>query len=168
MAQLAINGVTPRRLFSGTLGSGNNFNSQAWEPRLTLIRILTEYLQPDRVFGAIHGGQRVFPLVPADLNSPIVPRATRSCVGSSGMPTFGSGLNNNQNSGGCCSVSFLPIIWAAKGRHGLSFEQSFVGKMSGRVRSEYRYIQLRNGTTSLPDSPNFGSRLWIREFISAH
>jgi len=157
------NGVTPTSpVFPGPLGSGNNFNSEAWEPRLTLDQNFTSNIYNQTGFSVQYTeGKRVFfPLVPADFTSPIAtPGLPYPALAIQGMPTFGAGLDNNQNSGGCWPCIFFAdnFKWQ-KGRHGLSFgtELRWEDERDAFAVNIGTYT-FENGTTSLPNSPNFGS-----------
>ena len=110
---------------SGPLGSSNVFNGSAWEPRVSLDYTLTTRLVNQILYSTQYTeGVRIFsPLVPSSFTSPIAtPGLPYPALAISGEPTYGSGLDNNQNSGGCWPCGFLAdnLKWV-KGRHGFTF-----------------------------------------------
>jgi hypothetical protein len=158
-----INGVTPTSpVFPGPLAAGNNFNSQAWEPRLTLDQNFSSRMYNQTAFSVQYteGKRAFFPLVPDSFSSPIATHGLPyPALVIQDMPTFGAGLDNNQNSGGCWPcIFFADNFKLQKGRHGLSFgtELRWEDERDAFAVNIGTY-NFGNGPTSLPDSPNFGS-----------
>jgi hypothetical protein len=146
---------------SGVLGSGNNFNVHAWEPRLSLDHTITPRLLNQVLFSVQYTeGQRVFfPLVPDSFNSSIAtPGQPYPALVISGMPTFGTGQTNTGGSGGCWPCTFFAdnLKWV-KGRHNFAFGTEL------RWEDERNTFAINNGTfnfgsglTSLPGSASSG------------
>lgn len=148
-------------VLAGPLGTGNNFNVHAWEPRLSLDHTINPHILNQILFSVQYTeGQRVFfPLVPSGFSSPI------STVGEpfpaiviSGMPTFGAGATNTGGSGGCWPCTFFAdnLKWV-KGRHNIAFGTEL------RWEDERNTFGINNGTfnfgsglTSLPGSASSG------------
>lgn len=157
------NQVTPTSpVISGDLGSGNNFIVHDYEPRLSLDQKFSGSLLNQTTFSVQYteGTRIFFPLVPSSFSSPIATTGLPyPAIAIQGMPTFGSGENNNQTSGGCWPCVFVAdnLKWQ-KGRHSLSFgtELRWEDELDAFAQNIGTYT-FSNGTTSLPDSPNFGS-----------
>ncbi len=158
-----IRQVTPTTpQISGPLGSGNNFLGHFYEPRLGLDQTLSNSLLNQTTFSVQYtkGTRLFFPLVPSSFSSPLATAGLPyPAIAIQGMPTFGSGANNNQTSGGCWPCVFFAdnLKWQ-KGRHSLSFgtELRWEDERDAFAQNIGTYV-FGNGTTSLPDSPNFGS-----------
>src|SRR5207244_2592275 len=110
---------------SGPLGSGNNFNVNFWEPRISLDQTITSHLFNQILYSVQYteGVRIFFPLVPDGFNSPIAtPGQPYPLLAVQGMPAFGTGADNGQNSGGCWPCTFFAdnLKWI-KGRHSLAF-----------------------------------------------
>src|SRR5579875_3766403 len=107
----------------GPLGGGNNFNVDAWEPRLSLDQNLSNNLLNQLAFSVQYTeGKRIFfPHVTTAPNSLATVGLPYPAFVVSGMPTFGVGANDNQISGGCWPCVYLGenLKWI-KGRHQLS------------------------------------------------
>lgn len=159
----AINQVTPTSpAISGQLGSGNNFLGHAYEPRIGVDQTFTNSLLNQTTFSVQYtkGTRIFFPLVPSDFTSPLATAGLPyPAISIQGMPTFGSGANNNQTSGGCWPCTFFAdnLKWQ-KGRHALSFgtELRWEDERDAFAQNIGTYT-FANGTTSLPDSANFGT-----------
>jgi Carboxypeptidase regulatory-like domain/TonB dependent receptor len=155
-----VNPTSP--VIPGQLGSGNNFVVNDWEPRLALDQTFSSSLLNQTAFSVQYtDGTRIFfPLVPASFKSPTAtPGLPYPAISIQTMPTFGSGANNNQTSGGCWPCVFFAdnLKWQ-KGRHSLSFgaELRWEDELDAFSQNIGTYA-FSNGTTSLPDSPNFGA-----------
>jgi hypothetical protein len=158
-----INSTSPTSpQFSGPLGSGNNFFGKVWEPRLSLDQNISSHVYNQTGFSwqYTEGVRIFFPLVPSGFNGAFSkPGLPYPALAIQGMPTFGTGLDNNQNSGGCWPCIFFADNFKYQlGRHALS--------AGTEIRAEDERdafavnigtFSFGNGTTSLPDSPNFGS-----------
>ncbi|MBS1850087.1 MAG: TonB-dependent receptor [Acidobacteria bacterium] len=112
-------------IISGVLGTGNNFNVQGWEPRISLDHTITSNLFNQTAFSVQYtqGVRIFFPLVPDSFNSPLATAGLPyPAIAVQNMPTFGGGANNNQNSGGCWPCTFFAdnLKWV-KGKHTLGF-----------------------------------------------
>jgi hypothetical protein len=149
-------------IIPGPLGSGNNFIVHDYEPRLSLDQNFTTALYNQTVFSVQYtNGTRIFsPLVGSGFNSPIATTGLPyPAIAVQNMPTFGSGENNNQTSGGCWPCVFFAdnLKWQ-KGRHSLSFgtELRWEDELDAFAQNIGTYL-FNNGTTSLPDSPAYGS-----------
>ncbi|HUY12855.1 MAG TPA: carboxypeptidase-like regulatory domain-containing protein [Terriglobia bacterium] len=149
-------------IIPGPLGTGNNFFVHSWEPRLSLDQTLTPNVENQLLFSTQYteGVRDFYPLVPSGFSSPLAtPGLPYPGIAISGMPGFGVGLNNNQNSGGCWPCIYLAdnLKWM-KGKHSLSFgtEIRAEDERDAFAQNIGQY-SFGNGTTSLPDSPNFGT-----------
>lgn len=155
--------VTPTSpVIPGPLGSGNNFIVHDYEPRLALDQRFSGSLLNQTSFSVQYTeGTRIFsPLVPSSFNSPLATAGLPyPAIAIQGMPTFGSGANNNQTSGGCWPCIFVAdnLKWQ-RGRHSLSFgtELRWEDELDAFAQNIGTYT-FGNGTTSLPDSANYGT-----------
>ncbi|PYU66052.1 MAG: hypothetical protein DMG49_22970, partial [Acidobacteria bacterium] len=148
-------------VISGDLRSGNNFNVHGWEPRLSLDHTIAPHLLNQVLFSVQYteGVRIFFPLVPSSFNSPIAkPGLPYPALVVSGMPTFGTGLDNNQNSGGCWPCTFFAdnLKWV-KGKHTLGFgtELRWEDERDAFAVNIGTY-NFGSGTTSLPSSTSSG------------
>ncbi len=147
-------------VISGPLGSGNNFASKFFEPRLTLDQNITANLYNQTAFSWQYtSGARVFyPTVPTNFTSPIAtPGQPYPALNIQNMPQFGSGADNGQISGGCYPCVFIADnLKFLKGRHSLSFgtEIRFEDEKDAFARNLGTF-NFSNGPTSIPDG-NFG------------
>ncbi len=145
----------------GPLGSGNQFYGSGKFTRVSLDQNLSSNLYNQTSLGVQCGGDsRTFtPLVPSNFDSPIaIPDQPYPAINIQGLAGLGSGVNNNQGGATCVNVFFADTLKLQKGRHGLSFGTEL------RWEDEYDQFALnlgtynfQRGTTSLPDSPNYGS-----------
>lgn len=148
-------------VISGPLGTGNNFNVLGWQPRTSVDWTISPHLLNQTLFTVQYTeGVRVyFPLVPSDFNSPISnPGQPFPALVVQGMPTFGTGADNGQNSGGCWPCTFFAdnLKWS-KGRHNLAFgvELRWEDEKDSFSTNIGTY-NFNTGTTSLPFSQNAG------------
>ncbi|MGA9799878.1 MAG: carboxypeptidase-like regulatory domain-containing protein [Terriglobales bacterium] len=112
-------------LISGPLGSGNNFNVLGWQPRASVDWTISPRLLNQTLYSVQYteGVRIFFPLVPSGFTSAIsTPGQPFPALAIQGMPSFGTGSDNGQNSGGCWPCTFFAdnLKWA-KGRHSLAF-----------------------------------------------
>jgi Carboxypeptidase regulatory-like domain/TonB dependent receptor len=112
-------------LISGPLGTGNNFNVLGWQPRASVDWTINSHLLNQTLYSVQYteGVRIFFPLVPSNFTSAIsTPGQPFPALSVQGMPAFGTGADNGQNSGGCWPCTFFAdnLKWA-KGRHNLSF-----------------------------------------------
>lgn len=93
----------------GPLGGGNNFNVNAWEPRLSLDWTVSPNVMNQTNFSVQYteGARIFFPHVTSAPNSLATVGLPYPAFAISGMPTFGVGANDNQVSGGCWACIFL-------------------------------------------------------------
>ena len=158
-------GTPTTPLITGPLGSGNNFASKFFEPRLTLDQNLSAKIYNQTAFSVQYTkGARVFyPTVPADFNSPIATAGQPyPAINIQGLPQLGSGADNGQISGGCYPCVFIAdSLKMQKGRHSLSFgtEIRFEDEKDSFARNLGTF-GFSNATTALPDDPNFGKTGW--------
>ena len=158
-----IQQVTPTSpTIPGLLGSGNNFVGHDYEPRLSLDQNLSSSMYNQTSFSVQYTeGTRIFsPLVGNGFNSPLATAGLPyPAIDIQNMPQFGSGANNNQTSGGCWPCIFFAdnFKWQ-RGRHALSFgtELRWEDELDAFAQNIGTYT-FQNGTTSLPDSPNYGT-----------
>ena len=148
-------------VISGPLGTGNNFNVLGWQPRASVDWTINPHLLNQTLFTVQYteGVRIFFPLVPSDFNSPISTAGQPfPALVVQGMPTFGTGADNGQNSGGCWPCTFFAdnLKWS-KGRHSLAFGTEL------RWEDEKDAFATNIGTynfgasaTSLPFSTNSG------------
>jgi Carboxypeptidase regulatory-like domain/TonB dependent receptor len=149
-------------VISGPLGSGVNDIGHLHEPRLSLDQSLSSSLLNQTSFSVQYteSGNTYFPVVPTGFGSPLAtPGLPYPALVVQNMPQFGSGSDDGSNAGGCWPCIFIAdnLKWE-KGRHQFSFGTEL------RWEDEYdKFAQnigtytFQNGTTSLPDSPNFGT-----------
>jgi hypothetical protein len=112
-------------LVSGPLGTGNNFNVLGWQPRASVDWTINSHLLNQTLYSVQYteGVRIYFPLVPSSFTSAIsTPGQPFPALAIQGMPSFGTGSDNGQNSGGCWPCTFFAdnLKWA-KGRHSLAF-----------------------------------------------
>jgi hypothetical protein len=112
-------------LISGPLGTGNNFNVLGWQPRASVDWTISPRLLNQTLYSVQYteGVRIFFPLVPSGFTSAIsTPGQPFPAFAIQGMPSFGTGADNGQNSGGCWPCTFFAdnLKWA-KGRHSLAF-----------------------------------------------
>jgi hypothetical protein len=147
---------------SGPLGAGNNFFVHSWEPRVSLDQTLRPNIQNQTLLSVQYteGVRNFFPLVPSSFNSPLAtPGQPYPAINISGMPGFGAGSNNNQNSGGCWPCVFFAdnLKWI-RGKHSFSFGTEIRGEDERDAFAQnIGQYGFGNGTTSLPNSPDFGT-----------
>ena len=146
---------------SGPLGTGNNFNSLGWEPRVSFDWTINSHLLNQVLYSVQYteGVRIFFPLVPSSFTSPIsTPGQPYPALAVGGMPTFGGGLDNGQNSGGCWPCTFFAdnVKWS-KGRHSLAFgtEIRFEDEKDAFATNIGTY-NFGAGGTSLPGSASSG------------
>jgi Carboxypeptidase regulatory-like domain/TonB dependent receptor len=154
-------GTPTSPIIPGPLGSGNQFYGWGKFSRVSLDQNYAANLYNQTALGVQCGGDsRVFsPLVPSNFNSPIaIPGQPYPAISIAGFAGLGSGVNNNQGGASCVSVFFADNLKWQKGKHGLSFGTEL------RWEDEYDEFALnlgtytfQSGTTSLPDSPIYGS-----------
>jgi Carboxypeptidase regulatory-like domain len=112
-------------LISGPLGSGNNFNSLGWEPRASVDWTVNNHLLNQTLYSVQYteGVRIYYPLVPTSFNSPIAAAGQPyPALNITGEPTYGSGNDNGQNSGGCWPCTyFADNVKYTRGRHNWSF-----------------------------------------------
>jgi Carboxypeptidase regulatory-like domain/TonB dependent receptor len=148
-------------LISGPLGTGNNFNVLGWQPRTSVDWTINSHLLNQTLFSVQYteGVRIFFPLVPSDFSSPIsTPGQPFPALNVAGMPAFGTGADNGQNSGGCWPCTFFAdnLKWS-KGRHNLAF--GFEARWEDEKDSfatDLGHYNFGTGTTSLPFSANAG------------
>jgi hypothetical protein len=148
-------------LISGPLGTGNNFNVLGWQPRVAVDWTISPHLLNQTLYSAQYteGVRIYFPLVPSDFNSPIsTPGQPFPALVVQGMPTFGTGADNGQNSGGCWPCTFFAdnLKWS-KGRHNIAFggEMRWEDEKDA-FATNIGTFNFGTGTTSLPFSQNAG------------
>jgi hypothetical protein len=152
-------------LISGELGSGNNFNSLGWEPRASADWTISPRLLNQIAYSVQYteGVRLFFPLVPSAFNTPItIPGQPFPVLTVTGEPSYGSGNNNGQNSGGCWPCTFFSDnLKYVKGRHNLTFGTEI------RFEDEKDAFAVNLGTynftnygTALPSSANSGQLGW--------
>jgi Carboxypeptidase regulatory-like domain/TonB dependent receptor len=110
---------------SGPLGTGNNFNVLGWQPRASVDWTISPRLLNQMLYSVQYteGVRIFFPLVPDGFTSAIsTPGQPFPALVVQGMPSFGTGADNGQNSGGCWPCTYFAdnLKWA-KGRHSLAF-----------------------------------------------
>ncbi len=147
---------------SGPLGSGNNFFVNDWEPRFSLDQTYSPTVLNQTLFSFQYteGVRIFFPLVPSSFTTNIsTPGLPYPAINIAGLPQFGAGLNNNQNSGGCWPCYFFAdTLRFQHGRHQFSAgtELRWEDERDAFAVNIGTY-NFTNGNTSLPDSPNFGT-----------
>jgi hypothetical protein len=154
-------------VISGPLGSGNNFNTLGWEPRASVDWTITPHLLNQTAYSVQYteGVRIFFPLVPASFNSPITTQGQpwpAFTINVPNGPSYGSGNNNGQNSGGCWPCTFLSDnMKYIKGRHNLTFGTEI------RFEDEKDAFAVNLGTynftnygTALPSSASPGVLGW--------
>ncbi len=152
-------------LISGPLGSGNNFNSLGWEPRTSVDWTISPHLLNQTAFSVQYteGVRIFFPLVPSSFTTPITTVGQPFPVLTvTGEPSYGSGNNNGQNSGGCWPCTyFSDNVKYVKGRNNLSFgtEIRFEDEKDSFAVNLGNY-NFTNYGTSLPSSANAGQLGW--------
>jgi len=154
-------------VISGPLGSGNNFNTLGWEPRASVDWTISPHLLNQTAYSVQYteGVRIYYPLVPSSFSSGITtaglpwPALT---INVPNGPTFGSGNDNGQNSGGCWPCTFFSDnVKYVKGRHNLAFGTEI------RFEDEKDAFAVNIGTfnftnygTALPSSANAGVLGW--------
>lgn len=158
-------GTPTTPLITGVLGSGNNFASLFYEPRLTLDQNISSKIYNQTAFSVQYtkGARSFYPTVPSSFNSPIAtPGQPYPAIDIQGLPQLGSGADNGQVSGGCYPCVFIAdSLKVQAGRHALSFgtEIRFEDESDSFARNLGTY-GFSNATTAKPDDPNFGSTGW--------
>jgi hypothetical protein len=148
-------------IISGPLGTGNNFNVLGWEPRASLDWTINPHLLNQVLYSVQYteGVRIFFPLVPSSFTSPIsTPGQPFPAIVVQGMPTFGTGADNGQNSGGCWPCTFFAdnLKWA-KGRHSLAFGTELRWEdEKDAFATNIGTFNFGNGTTSLPNFATSG------------
>jgi Carboxypeptidase regulatory-like domain/TonB dependent receptor len=144
-------------IIAGPLGTGNNFNVLGWQPRASVDWTISPRLLNQTLYSAQYteGVRIFFPLVPSGFSSAISsPGQPYPALVVQGMPTFGTGADNGQNSGGCWPCTFFAdnLKWT-KGRHSLAFgtEMRWEDEKDS-FSTNIGTFTFGNGTTSLPSS----------------
>ena len=152
-------------VISGPLGTGNNFNSLGWEPRVSLDWTINSHLINQTMYSVQYteGVRIFFPLVPSSFTSPIsTPGQPYPALAIQGEPSYGAGSDNGQNSGGCWPCTFFAdnVKWS-KGRHNIAFgtEIRFEDEKDAFATNIGTY-SFSSGGTSLPFSPASGQLGW--------
>src|ERR1019366_10159614 len=132
-----------------------------WEPRVSFDWTINSHLLNQVLYSVQYteGVRIFFPLVPSSFTSPIsTPGQPYPALAVGGMPTFGGGLDNGQNSGGCWPCTFFAdnVKWS-KGRHSLAFgtEIRFEDEKDAFATNIGTY-NFGAGGTSLPGSASSG------------
>jgi hypothetical protein len=148
-------------VISGPLGSGNNFNTLGWEPRASVDWTVNNHLLNQTLYSVQYteGVRIYYPLVPTSFNSPIAtPGQPYPAINITGEPTYGSGNDNGQNSGGCWPCTyFADNVKYTRGRHNWSLgtELRWEDEKDAFAVNLGNYNFTPTGT-SLPSSSNPG------------
>jgi hypothetical protein len=144
-------------VIAGPLGTGNNFNVLGWQPRASVDWTISPRLLNQTLYSVQYteGVRIFFPLVPSSFSSAIsTPGQPFPALAVQGMPTFGTGADNGQNSGGCWPCTFFAdnLKWT-KGRHSLAFgtEMRWEDEKDS-FSTNIGTFTFGSGTTSLPSS----------------
>jgi hypothetical protein len=148
-------------VISGPLGTGNNFNVLGWQPRVSVDWTISPRLLNQTLYSVQYteGVRIFFPLVPDGFTSAIsTPGQPFPAIVVQGMPTFGTGADNGQNSGGCWPCTYFAdnLKWA-KGRHSLAFgtEMRWEDEKDS-FATNIGTFSFGSGITSLPSSATPG------------